>query len=495
MTNEFITELQYASPIIITAAMSIILIVIDAISGKNKTVNYVLSILSLTAALIASGALLLSRNFQVAQTLQEYPLTMGMLSYSGFAYIFDFIFLAAGLLTIIASREYNSRAEYEYKEFYSLTVLAVLGMMMIAHSNDMLLLFIGIEVMSISFFVLAGYFRNKITSIEAALKYFLLGVFATGFLLYGIAMIYGATGSINFNIIQQTISLGNYDKLYLLLGVGLAVIGLSFKIAAFPFHQWAPDVYQGSPTISAGFMSTAGKAAAIFAFILIGKYTLVAPIDAIASSHIGNIQLVIAVLSAATMLIGNITAISQNNVKRMLAYSSVAHAGYMLMGIVANSTDGWAGSAYYAAAYMLMQIGAFAIVANLEGKDGEYLSFEHYAGLYKSRPLLAALMALFLLSLAGIPPFAGFFGKYYIFKSAIDAGYLWLAIVGVISSVISVYFYLRLIVFMYFKEAGEYSSTEELPKAAGFTLLFTAAFVVLIGVFPNYLIDLARLFA
>lgn len=494
MTAELIKELTLSFPILFLSAMGIILVIVDALTGKNKTLNYILSIATLVISILSAGWILLSNYYLEAQNLSAFPISYGMLAYSGLAYIFDIIFSVAALLTIIAAREYNVRAEFEYKEFYSLVILATSGMMMIAHSADLLLLFIGIEFMSIAFYVLAGYFRKRISSIEAALKYFLLGAFAAGFLLYGIALIYGSTGSLTFSSIAQKIITQNYDGIYLIIGITLAFIGLSFKIAAFPFHQWAPDVYHGAPTVVSGFLSTAGKAAAIFAFILIGKNILIPASYSLDKAHIDQLLTILAILSAATMLIGNITAIAQNNVKRMLAYSSVAHAGYMLMGIVANTADGWAAATFYAAAYVFMQIGSFAIVANLEGNNGEFLEFSNYSGLYKTRPLIAAMMVIFLLSLAGIPPFAGFFGKYYIFKSAIEAGYLWLAIIGVISSIISVYFYLRLIIYMYFRELSDQTSNAEKPQAAMFSLLVSAAFTVLLGIFPNYLIEILRLF-
>lgn len=494
MNYDLMTEIQFASPLLIVAAMSIIILLADALTGKNKTFNFYLSILSLAVAFASAGAILLGGSPETATKLSSFPLSNGMISYKGLAYIFDLIFTGAALLTIVAGREYIKRAEFEYKEFYSLVLLSTAGMMMIAHSNDLLLLFIGIELMSISFYVVAGYFRERISSVEAALKYFLLGAFASGFLLYGIAMIYGATGSIEFSKISEAIVAGNFDKLYITLGLGLTVIGLSFKIAAFPFHQWAPDVYSGAPTISTAFMSTAGKAAAVFAFVLIGLNILHPNVQTTANlSFIPTIQIIIAIISAATMLIGNITAISQNNIKRMLAYSSVAHAGYMLIGIASNNSDGFAGVAFYSMSYMLMQIGAFVIAGILEGKDGEFATFEHYNGLSRRKPVLAALMAVFMFSLAGIPPFAGFFGKYFLFKSAISAGFTWLALIAVLSSVISVYFYLRLIVVMYFKDSTNNYEFDS-PKASTFTLLVTFLFVILLGLFPSYLIDLAKSF-
>ncbi len=489
MANEIIKELTLAFPILFLSAMGIILVIVDAITGKNKKINYILSIATLVITIFAAAVLLYYRNYENIH-LESFPISLGMLAYNGYAYVFDLIFSLSALLTIIAAREYNERAEFEYKEFYSLVILSTSGMMMIAHAADLLLLFIGIEFMSITFYVLAGYFRKRIFAVESALKYFLLGAFASAFLLYGIALIYGSTGTLTFSLISQKILAQNYNNLYLILGLGLVFIGLSFKIAAFPFHQWAPDVYHGAPTVVSGFLSTAGKAAAIFAFILIGKNIMIYAYSSQDAAHVITLQNVLAVLSAATMLIGNITAIAQNNVKRMLAYSSVAHAGYMLMGVVANTHEGWAGASFYAAVYVFMQFGSFAIVANLEGKDGDKLEFSHYSGLYRTRPMLAAMMTISLISLAGIPPMAGFFGKYFIFKSAIQTGYLWLAIVGVVSSIISVYFYLRLIIYMYFREATDQSSVEAPPRAAAFSLVICTAFTLLLGIFPTYLIEL-----
>jgi len=494
MTNELFHELMLISPLLLMAFFSILLIVVDALTGKEKYLNYVLSLGAIGIVIIFSAILLFFDDIANIEGIKEYPISMNMLFYSKYSYLFDLIFAIAAFLTIQVGRSYIVSNNAEYKEFYSIVLFATVGMMLIAHSNDLLTLFIGIELMSISFYVLAGYFRTKIASIEAGLKYFLLGAFASGFLLYGIAFIYGTFGSVQFDKIAVIISAEQYEIHYLAIGLGLIVIGLSFKIAAFPFHQWAPDVYTGAPTIVTGFMSTAGKAAAVFAFVIISMKLMQAGTESIVDTkYISRIQMIIAVLAAATMLIGNITAIAQNNIKRMLAYSSVAHAGYLLMGIVANSPDGWAGVAFYSAVYMLMQIGAFVVVALLEGEDGKYSNFEHYSGLYKKYPVVAAMMALFMFSLAGIPPFAGFFGKYYIFKSAIDAGFTWLAIVAVISSVISVYFYLKLIVYMYFKEQGGYEQKCE-PKPAMFALIVTSGLIILFGLLPNKLIELAKFF-
>jgi NADH-quinone oxidoreductase subunit N len=315
------------------------------------------------------------------------------------------------------------------------------------------------------------------------LKYFLLGAFATGFLVYGIALIYGSTGSMDYNQIALNINNNalNFPAL-LPVGIALIVIGLSFKAAAFPFHQWAPDVYQGAPTIVTAFMSTAGKAAAFAAFIPI--VTVLMPAAPV------KLQMIFAVMSAATMLIGNISALAQSNIKRMLAFSSVAHAGYIMMGLVSGSQYGYGGIVFYLTAYMFMQIGSFIIVAILERNGEKYLELSDYAGLSKRHPVLAAFMAIFMLSLAGIPPFAGFFGKYFLFTAAIDAGFLWLTLVGVLSSIISVYFYIGLIVKMYFTEPEGQREDNEVGMS-GLSLIITIAGVIVLGILPSGILSIA----
>jgi NADH-quinone oxidoreductase subunit N len=360
--------------------------------------------------------------------------------------------------------------------------------------------------MSVSFYVLAGFFRTQIKSIEAAMKYFLLGAFATAFLLYGIAMIYGATATIDLSEITTKVQNGNINHLsYLIIGIGLVIIGLSFKVAAFPFHQWAPDVYHGAPTVVTGYMSTAGKSAALVAFIIIAKALI--PSVMHHSSDFANygqlqsilsnsdtIRFIIAVISAATMLVGNFTALIQKNVKRMLAYSSVAHAGYMLMGIVANNADGWTGILYYSAAYLFMQLGAFLILSIFERNYDNNIYFENYSGLSKYQPLLSASMAIFMFSLAGLPPFAGFFGKYFLFKAAIETGYLWLSIVAIISSIISMYYYIGLVLHMYFKEKEHEEMKVEKAGLAKLSISFSVAMVFLLAIFSWFIVNLSDKF-
>jgi NADH-quinone oxidoreductase subunit N len=468
-----VQDLLFTAPFTFLSVMAIIVMVLDALIVNSSRITFIFSAITL----LISGILGIS-------TFGLHGIGFnGMVTGGGFAAYFDILFSIGGLLTILTSRQYLQRENIEHDEFYSLVLFAVAGMMLIAHSNHLLILFIGIEVMSVSFYILSGYMRNNAKSVESSLKYFLLGAFATGFLVYGIALIYGSTGSMDYNQIALNInnSALNFPAL-LPVGIALIVIGLSFKAAAFPFHQWAPDVYQGAPTIVTAFMSTAGKAAAFAAFIPI--VTVLMP------AAPAKLQMIFAVMSAATMLIGNISALAQSNIKRMLAFSSVAHAGYIMMGLVSGSQYGYGGIVFYLTAYMFMQIGSFIIVAILERNGEKYLELSDYAGLSKRHPVLAAFMAIFMLSLAGIPPFAGFFGKYFLFTAAIDAGFLWLTLVGVLSSIISVYFYIGLIVKMYFTEPEGQREDNEVGMS-GLSLIITIAGVIVLGILPSGILSIA----
>ena len=468
-----VQDLLFTAPFTFLSVMAIIAMVLDALIVNSSRITFIFSAITL----LISGILGIS-------TFGLHGIGFnGMVTGGGFAAYFDILFSIGGLLTILTSRQYLQRENIEHDEFYSLVLFAVAGMMLIAHSNHLLILFIGIEVMSVSFYILSGYMRNNAKSVESSLKYFLLGAFATGFLVYGIALIYGSTGSMDYNQIALNINNNalNFPAL-LPVGVALIVIGLSFKAAAFPFHQWAPDVYQGAPTIVTAFMSTAGKAAAFAAFIPI--VTVLMPSAPV------KLQMIFAVMSAATMLIGNISALAQSNIKRMLAFSSVAHAGYIMMGLVSGSQYGYSGIVFYLTAYMFMQIGSFIIVAILERNGEKYLELSDYAGLSKRHPVLAAFMAIFMLSLAGIPPFAGFFGKYFLFTAAIDAGFLWLTLVGVLSSIISVYFYIGLIVKMYFTEPEGQREDNEVGMS-GLSLIITIAGVIVLGILPSGILSIA----
>ncbi len=504
ITTQTTNEILMMLPLISITFFSIIAIVLDPLSGKYKTPIYWFTCTGLITTALLSAYTLSQNDEKVFQIIQENSITKMMINYGGYAAFVDILFCLAGLMTLFATKQYLSKENSDYKEFYSLLLLSISGMMLIAHSANLLILFIGIEIMSVSFYVMSGFFRTNTRSVEAALKYFLLGAFATGFLVYGIAMIYGATGTLNINEIHLNITSLKSHSIYLTIGIGLLIIGLSFKIAVFPFHQWAPDVYEGAPTVVTGFMSTAGKSAAIIGLIIIAKglfplneFQSLSELSSSSSIAINNnfhsitnnAQFILSLIAAATMLYGNIVALVQKNIKRMLAYSSIAHAGYLLMGVVSNNTYGWGGILFYLTAYLFMQIGAFVVVSIIEKDKEQNLNITDYSGLHKSKPFLAAMMALFMLSLAGIPPMAGFFGKYYLFLAAINAGFTWLTIVAVISSIISVYFYIGLIVNMYFKDAiGDGISTK--TGLANISLIISTAFILILGIFPSYLLEL-----
>jgi NADH-quinone oxidoreductase subunit N len=355
-------------------------------------------------------------------------------------------------------------------------------MILMASAVDLVIIFLGLELMSLCLYVLAGFHRTKTQSNEAALKYFLLGAFVTGFLLYGIALIYGATGTTNLITISRSISEYSSNSLFL-LGVGLMAMSFSFKVSAAPFHMWAPDVYEGSPTTVTAFMSTAAKAAGFAAFIAVFVRSF-----AFAET---NVNVILGWLAAASMVVGNITAIAQTNVKRLLAYSSIAHAGYMLTGIAAGNPEGQIGILFYLAAYVVMNIGAFAVISLLEREDGGGLTLNDYAGLSSQQPVLAALLSVFLFSLAGIPPLAGFFGKYYVFLAAVKAGMTWLAIVGVLTSLVSVYYYLNIVVLMYFKE-GQGQVAAKPAKATLIAIGIAAILVLGFGLYPSSVLSFAQ---
>jgi NADH-quinone oxidoreductase subunit N len=354
-----------------------------------------------------------------------------------------------------------------------------------AGAKDLFMIFLGLELMSISFYALAGINRKSPKANEASLKYFLLGAFATGFIVYGIALIYGSAQSTSIEVVVGRFGELSHNLLFI-AGVLFFLIGFSFKIAAFPFHMWVPDVYEGSSTTVAGLFSTGGKAAAFAAIIV--------TLSSIFNGLNHNIfEPYLAVIAVFSMLFGSIVAISQDNVKRMLAYSSIAHAGYMLIGLAAGNYDGIAGIIFYLAAYTFMNLGAFGVISIIEGKNETNLTFDSYSGLASRQPLLAALLSLFMFSLAGIPPFAGFFGKYYVFIAAIKAHLTWLALIGVISSAISVYFYLRIVVLMYFKEPEVDVKVEE-SNTGLLAVMISVLLVIVIGIAPGSLITLISSF-
>ena len=401
-----------------------------------------------------------------------------------FAIFFNVIICLTGILTLLMSMDYLSSIGLESGEYYVMLLLAVLGMMIMAQANDLIVLFLGLELMSVAVYVLAGIWRPELRSSEAALKYFLLGAFASGFLLFGIALAFGTFGTtLLAPIASQLTRISAEQRPMALAAAGLLLIGFGFKVAAVPFHSWAPDVYEGAPTSVTALMAVGVKAAAFAAFARVFMYAL----GGLAVDWSGIVWL-IAVLS---MTLGNAAAIQQHNIKRMLAYSSIAHAGYLLVGLVAADTQGGAAVLYGTLAYAMMTLGAFAVVIAVgrRGEPNEQLT--DYAGLGFRYPFLGACMTIFMLSLGGIPLFAGFTGKFFLFSAAIEQGYVWLVVIAALNSVVSIYYYLAVLMQMYMGEGtGEVQGTTDRPYLTA-TLLFTSAMTILLGLFPQWVLTLA----
>ncbi len=402
-----------------------------------------------------------------------------------YALFFKILFLLTTGLTILMSIRYLKEEGFDYGEYYMLLLLATVGMMLMAAAADLIIIFLGLETFSLSLYVLAGFFRTRPKSVEASVKYFLLGAFSTGFLLYGIALIYGATGTTNLSALYQILG---WEVIavnpLLFIGMGLLIVGFGFKIASVPFHMWTPDVYEGAPTSITAFMAVGAKAAGFAVFLRVFFYSL-----GTLQADWGWILWIIAVL---TMTLGNIVAIAQTNIKRMLAYSSIAHAGYILVGMVAGSELGQAGILYYLLAYAFMNLGAFGVVILYGRKGEENVLISDYIGMGGKHPLLAAAMALFMFSLAGIPPTAGFVGKFYIFSAAVQNGYIALAIIGLLNSALSVYYYLRITVMMYMRSAEKELPFLEVTPAIAVAIFIAAFGTIYLGLFPSSYLDWAH---
>ncbi len=463
-------DLTPMMPELVMTALALAVLLLDLVIKKKE----VLALISMAGVAFAS------------LTLFGPPgVTFGtMYIADGYSTFFKIIFFINVILTVLISIKYIAIERVNYGEYYSLILFSTIGMMIMASAGDLIVLYLGLELMALSTYVLAGFIRHDIKSNEAALKYFLLGAFSSAFLLYGISLIYGLTGTTDLKAIAAFISeRGLTDNSSLLLSVIFFIVAFGFKIAAAPFHMWAPDVYEGAPTSVTAFMSVGPKAAG---FAVLGRVFMVAFVSVKV-----DWAMILIPLAILTMAIGNIVALSQTNIKRMLAYSSIAHAGYALLGIITANNDGLASMMNYLMIYAFMNIGAFAVIIMLrsEGFKGDNIS--DYEGLAKTHPLAALLMLIFMFSLTGIPPTAGFIGKLYIFMSAINAGYTWLVVVAVIFSAISAYFYLRIIMYMYMREPKT-TVTLTTSFSNGVALAVTAVAVLVIGIMPAQLLELAK---
>jgi len=410
----------------------------------------------------------------------------GAVLQDNFAIFFKVLFLITTGMALMITDQYLERMKCNHGEIYPLILFASSGMLMMASATDMMTLFLALELMSIPLYILSGFNRENVKSNEAGLKYFLLGAFSTGFLLYGMSLVYGATGTTRMDriaafISQNGITLSNP---WLLIGALLISVGFAFKVAAAPFHMWTPDVYEGAPTPITAYMSVGPKAAGFAALTRVFLFAFPA--------LKGDWSSLLWVLAVLTMTVGNVTAIYQKNVKRMLAYSSIAHAGYILVGFTAANQVGTSGMMFYLFSYVFMNIGAFTILILLGRDQDEKNDLTDFTGLGFKRPLLAMLMSIFLFSLAGIPPAAGFVGKFYLFSGAIQAGYIWLAIIGVLNSAASVFFYLRVMVYMYMKKPEEEFDWMTVTPAMALCLFIAVVGVLVPGVVPGYFLELAH---
>jgi NADH-quinone oxidoreductase subunit N len=458
--------------IILTIAGTFLMVIEPILNRRSSSLFGHLSIAALLCAL--AGALY--ANSQPGTAFG------GMLVVDGFATFFRVLVIAVGILTVLPSYRFLNRQDAETGEYHALLLFSIAGQCLMAAANDLIVIFIGLEISSIASYILAGYLRDDKRANEAALKYFLLGSFATAFFLYGVAVIYGSTGTINLSQVRAAVS--GQNALYVGLAAALMFVGLGFKVSASPFQIWAPDVYQGSPTPVAGFLSAGPKAAAFAIFLRIFM-TAFEPIA-------GGWWPLVWASALLSMTIGNFAALMQSNIKRMLAYSSIAHAGYVLVALTASSEVGAAAAMFYLAAYAFMNIGAFAVVSHLSGRGERYLAIDDFAGLAKKQPLMAWMLTIFLLSLIGVPLTGGFFGKFYIFKAALESHLVWLTVLGLLNSAVAAYYYLRILVMMWMHEPGEaVIEAEPLSAAMSLALIVPAIGTLFLGIFPTWVLDFA----
>jgi len=394
------------------------------------------------------------------------------------------VLIVIGLLSLAISAPTLDRGRLPRGEYYALLLFSLAGMMLMAMAADLLVIFLALEVLSLGVYVLTGIRRESPAATEAAFKYFLLGAFASAFFVYGIAFTYGLTGSTRLDRIgAQIAAQAMAPTPMLLLALGLLLVGFAFKVSAVPFHMWTPDAYEGAPPAVTGFMSAGVKAAAFAAFVRV----FLSAFDPLRADW----SMLVWVIAAATMIVGTVVGVAQSNVKRMLAYSSIAHGGYLMVALVSANQVGKGAVLFYLLAYAVTNLGAFGVVAVMETDERPNDEVSDYAGLWGRQPGLALLMTIFLLSLGGFPPLAGFIAKWYVFTAAVEAGFYWLAIIGVLTSVVSVFFYLRIVVMMYMTSSDGADALLPVPRVAGAALVVSAVLVFYLGLLPSRIIDLA----
>jgi NADH-quinone oxidoreductase subunit N len=462
-------DLLYIMPEIVVTLFGLFILLLEAFYYKDRSKEPL-------AGICVIGSLI-----ALIYTFNQWGITKelfyGLYTIDSFGTLFKAIFLIIITLVGLVSLRYMEREGLSSGEYYSLLLFAGHGMMIMVSTNNFITIFIGLEVMSLSIYILCGLFRENLKSAEASLKYFLLGAFATAFFLYGIALIYGQAGTLDIRGLARFVNdKASFTPIFI-TGIALLIVGFGFKTALVPFHMWTPDVYEGAPTSVTAFMATGVKAAAFITFLRV-FYTAFIPFI----KEWGEILWFIAVL---TMTVGNIVALVQDNIKRMLAYSSIAHAGYILVAFVTGERLLASSIIYYLIVYTFMNIGAFTCVILLGRKGEENVDIESYAGLAGRHPFIALSMTIFMFSLTGVPPLAGFMAKFYVFSTAIKAGYTWLAIIGILNSVIAAYYYLRVVMFMYFREPTKEIGKIEIAPAYILVILISIWAVIHMGIFPR----------
>ena len=468
-----LSDFYYILPELVLTGGSLLVLVADVLLPRRSGTALAWLTLLVLGATAVSLVPFVDTHLEIAN---------GLIAVDRFALFFKIVFLASAALTVLMSTRYLEIEGASPGEYYFLILCSTLGMMIMAGGIDLITIFIGLETMAVSFYILAGFIKPSQRSNEAAVKYFLLGAFSLGILLYGMSLMYGLSGTTNLRV-MATAFVGQESDPRLVLAVILVVAGIGFKIAAVPFHMWAPDVYEGAPTPITAFLSVGSKAAS-FAMLLRIFFEGLPSMSA-------DWRLLFEVLAIVTMTVGNVAALTQTNLKRMLAYSSIAHAGYLLMGVVAGTPRGVSAMLIYLLIYAFMQLGAFAIIVMMRRADSAGDELKDFSGLAFRNPMAAFAMLLFMLSLGGIPPTAGFMGKFWLFGAAIDSGYVWLAVIGVLNSAISLYYYIRIVVFMYLKKetiGSEPTVSAPLAIVLGVTVVAT----IVLGVYPRLLFEVAE---
>lgn len=456
---------------LLTAAFIILLI-----SFNSKYSKY--------APEIAAGGLIAALILAANQFNQPSSGFFGMLTSDNFSSVFKIIFVISSFMVLLLSQKYLTAKNINRPEFYALLCIATMGMMVMSTTTDLVVIFLGLEIMSVPLYVMAGMARRSLESNEAGIKYLIMGAFASGFLLMGIAFVFGAAGTTDLKrIAADFIYIASKNHMYLYAGAALVLIGFAFKVAAVPFHSWVPDVYQGAPTPVTAFFSVGPKAAGFAALLRIFNYGF---------GSMAELSIVFWVLAVVTMTVGNVLALRQNNVKRMLAYSSIAHAGYILVAFAVGGQEAMSAAVFYLIAYGFFNLGGFTIVTQLETRTGTKSEFKELAGLSGAHPYLSTFLAVFMLALAGFPPTIGFFGKFYLFSAAVNKGFIWLAVIGVLNSFISVYYYLRVIKVSFLdKFEGVFMPVSYTPALIT-VLIITIAGTIGFGIFPQQLLEFSR---